>query len=349
MAHNPCLCPACAPWPAILPLHQRPIPCLLPLLVFPLPWLLRPQHRVFNPPRPSRPRLFPPSCAVPICWARRKRARARPLAFALPLLQQVQAARPARPAEPPARWCWYPRGSWRPRWARCCARWRRHCRQPPPRMAVVFGGVSINPQMMALRGGADVVVATPGRLLDLVRTQRAAPRQGASLLVLDEADRLLDLGFADELQRVLALLPAPAPDPAVLGHFPETSCSSWLSRLLRHPERVEMCGQRPRTRPSSCNAPWRWTPRTPHPAAAPVGDGTRVGARAGVCGHPVRRRASGRQAPQGRDFCITLPRRPQPGRQKAGPAGVQAKALGGGGDHRTWPHAASTSSSCRSW
>jgi ATP-dependent RNA helicase RhlE len=77
----------------------------------------------------------------------------------------------------------------------------------PLRIAVAFGGVSINPQLMALRGGADVMVATPGRLLDLV-DHNALRLAAVSTLVLDEADRLLDLGFADELQRILALLPA---------------------------------------------------------------------------------------------------------------------------------------------
>jgi superfamily II DNA/RNA helicase len=71
---------------------------------------------------------------------------------------------------------------------------------------VAAGGVSINPQMMALRGGADVVVATPGRLLDLV-SHNALRLGQVKALVLDEADRLLDLGFADELQPILALLP----------------------------------------------------------------------------------------------------------------------------------------------
>jgi superfamily II DNA/RNA helicase len=77
----------------------------------------------------------------------------------------------------------------------------------PPKVVVVFGGVSINPQMMGLRGGADVVVATPGRLLDLVE-HNALRLSSVRMLVLDEADRLLDLGFADELQRVLGQLPA---------------------------------------------------------------------------------------------------------------------------------------------
>ena len=76
----------------------------------------------------------------------------------------------------------------------------------PVKVAVVFGGVSINPQMLGLRGGADVVVATPGRLLDLVE-HNALRLGGVEHLVLDEADRLLDLGFAEELQRILQLLP----------------------------------------------------------------------------------------------------------------------------------------------
>jgi len=71
---------------------------------------------------------------------------------------------------------------------------------------VAVGGVSINPQMMALRGGAHLVVATPGRLLDLL-AQRALTLGDVATLVLDEADRLLDLGFADEIGRLLALLP----------------------------------------------------------------------------------------------------------------------------------------------
>jgi superfamily II DNA/RNA helicase len=76
-----------------------------------------------------------------------------------------------------------------------------------PRVSVVFGGVSINPQMMGLRGGTEVLVATPGRLLDLV-AHNAVKLSGVKLLVLDEADRLLDLGFAEELNQLLALLPA---------------------------------------------------------------------------------------------------------------------------------------------
>ena len=64
------------------------------------------------------------------------------------------------------------------------------------KIVTAVGGVSINPQMMALRGGADIVIATPGRLLDLV-DHNALKLSAISTLVLDEADRLLDLGFSD--------------------------------------------------------------------------------------------------------------------------------------------------------
>ncbi len=76
----------------------------------------------------------------------------------------------------------------------------------PLRSVVVFGGVSINPQMQALRRGADVLVATPGRLLDLY-SQNAVRFEDLELLVLDEADRMLDMGFIRDIRKILALLP----------------------------------------------------------------------------------------------------------------------------------------------
>ncbi len=74
------------------------------------------------------------------------------------------------------------------------------------RSAVVFGGVSINPQMMKLRRGVDILVATPGRLLDLFN-QNAVKFDQLEVLVLDEADRMLDMGFIHDIRRILTLLP----------------------------------------------------------------------------------------------------------------------------------------------
>lgn len=76
----------------------------------------------------------------------------------------------------------------------------------PLRSAVVFGGVKINPQMMAMRRGVDVLIATPGRLLDLYQ-QNAVKFGQLEVLVLDEADRMLDMGFIHDIKKILALLP----------------------------------------------------------------------------------------------------------------------------------------------
>jgi len=76
----------------------------------------------------------------------------------------------------------------------------------PLRSTVVYGGVKANPQMMRLRGGVDVLVATPGRLLDLYN-QNAIKFNKVEVLVLDEADRMLDMGFINDLKKIMSLLP----------------------------------------------------------------------------------------------------------------------------------------------
>jgi len=76
----------------------------------------------------------------------------------------------------------------------------------PLRSTVVFGGVKINPQMQKLRKGVDVLVATPGRLLDLYN-QNAVKFNQLEILVLDEADRMLDMGFIHDIRKILAALP----------------------------------------------------------------------------------------------------------------------------------------------
>ena len=110
--------------------------------------------------------------------------------------------------------------------------------QSEPRCRVVYGGVSINPQMMQLRGSADFLVATPGRLLDLAE-HNAVRLNGVQHLVLDEADRLLDQGFAEELQRVLALLPAQRQTLLFSATFPQ-NVESLAQQLLQEPVRVQV-------------------------------------------------------------------------------------------------------------
>ncbi|MBB4656250.1 superfamily II DNA/RNA helicase [Xanthomonas sp. F14] len=108
----------------------------------------------------------------------------------------------------------------------------------PRRLKIVAatGGSSINPQLLALRGGADIVVATPGRLLDLV-DHNALRLSEVATLVLDEADRLLELGFGAELDRILALLPAQRQSVLFSATFPP-GIASLAKRRLRDPLRI---------------------------------------------------------------------------------------------------------------
>ncbi|MCV2366034.1 DEAD/DEAH box helicase [Paucibacter sp. DJ1R-11] len=117
---------------------------------------------------------------------------------------------------------------------------REFARVLPQRLKIelAFGGVSINPQMMALRGGCDIMVATPGRLLDLI-DHNALDLRSVEILVLDEADRLLDLGFAEELQRILSLLPARRQSLFFSATFPK-AVQGLAEGLLREPQRIEI-------------------------------------------------------------------------------------------------------------
>ena len=108
----------------------------------------------------------------------------------------------------------------------------------PTKTIIVFGGISINPQMMALRGGADIVVATPGRLLDLV-DHNALRLADVTTLVLDEADRLLDLGFSDELARIIERLPRRRQNLLFSATFPP-AVHLLAEGLLQDPIRIDV-------------------------------------------------------------------------------------------------------------
>jgi len=113
--------------------------------------------------------------------------------------------------------------------------------QPLPqrlRVSVLFGGVSVNVQMLRLRGGTDVVVATPGRLLDLLARNALSLGQ-VQCLVLDEADRLLDLGFSDEMAQVLARLPKTRQQCLFSATF-SPAVQTLADTLLRDPVHVEV-------------------------------------------------------------------------------------------------------------
>ena len=102
----------------------------------------------------------------------------------------------------------------------------------------VFGGVSANTQMLALRGGTDILVATPGRLLDLIASN-AIKLDRVQTLVLDEADRMLSLGFTEELSALLDLLPSKKQTLLFSATFPE-QVKSLTENLLSNPVEIQL-------------------------------------------------------------------------------------------------------------
>jgi len=102
----------------------------------------------------------------------------------------------------------------------------------------VFGGVSVNTQMQALRGGTDILVATPGRLLDLI-SSNAIKLDMINTLVLDEADRMLSLGFTEELSALLALMPKQKQILLFSATFPE-QVQALTAELLNDPVEIQV-------------------------------------------------------------------------------------------------------------
>ncbi len=113
-------------------------------------------------------------------------------------------------------------------------------RHLPFRSAVIFGGVKINPQIEQLRRGVDILVATPGRLLDHAG-QKTLDLSQIEILVLDEADRMLDMGFIHDIRKVLALLPEnEARQNLLFSATFSDEIKRLADRLLNRPELVEV-------------------------------------------------------------------------------------------------------------
>src|SRR5688572_28821385 len=118
---------------------------------------------------------------------------------------------------------------------------RTYGKHLPLKSTIVFGGVSINPQIAELRRGVDILIATPGRLLDIAQ-QRHVDLSCVETFVLDEADRMLDMGFLPDIRRVIALLPPRRQNLLFSATFPD-DIRSLANMLLREPVSVEI-GQR---------------------------------------------------------------------------------------------------------
>lgn len=108
----------------------------------------------------------------------------------------------------------------------------------PIRSTTIFGGVGMGPQLSALRAGCDIVVATPGRLLDHL-SRRTLDLGQVEMLVLDEADRMLDMGFIHDIKRILARLPKRRQNLLFSATFPD-SVRALADRLMNRPRLIEV-------------------------------------------------------------------------------------------------------------
>ncbi|MGD8678648.1 MAG: ATP-dependent RNA helicase RhlE [Chromatiales bacterium] len=157
--------------------------------------------------------------------------------FTLPLLQRLMQTPAARGRRPVRALVLTPTRELAAQVGESVETYGRHL---PMKSAVIFGGVKINPQIAKLKQGVDILVATPGRLLDHA-AQKTVDLSQIEILVLDEADRMLDMGFIHDIRKVLALLPANMHRQNLL--FSATfsrEIQDLANKLLDHPELIEV-------------------------------------------------------------------------------------------------------------
>jgi ATP-dependent RNA helicase RhlE len=162
-------------------------------------------------------------------------------AFALPILQRfaAQASTSTSPARHPVRALILT--PTRELAVQVYESFRDYGKHLPLRSTVVYGGVDMNAQIAELRRGVEVLVATPGRLLDHVQNKTVMFNQ-VSVLVLDEADRMLDMGFLPDIKRIIALLPPVRQNLLFSATFPD-EIRNLVKTLLRNPAEVQIAAR----------------------------------------------------------------------------------------------------------
>jgi len=162
-------------------------------------------------------------------------------AFALPILQRLapQASSSASPARHPVRALILT--PTRELAIQVEQSFRDYGKHLPIRSAVVYGGADMNAQILQLRRGVEVLVATPGRLLDHVQSKTVMLNQ-VGILTLDEADRMLDMGFLPDIRRIIALLPAVRQNLLFSATFPD-EIRGLVKSLLRDPAEVQVAAR----------------------------------------------------------------------------------------------------------
>ena len=210
--------------------------------------------KTYPAPTPVQLELIPGVLSGRDAWVTAPTGSGKTLAYTLPLIEQLARSMPNRETPVP-RSLGYVRNNKFIRslvlvptrelaiqvsqtFLSLTAQWGQACK-----VTVVFGGVSINPQMMGLRGSTDILIATPGRLIDLL-AHNALKLSQVQTLVLDEADKLLELGFQEELQQILDLLPKQR-QTLFLSATRPTHMLPWAQSLLRNPIEIHIQGDTP--------------------------------------------------------------------------------------------------------
>ncbi|MDH5516900.1 MAG: DEAD/DEAH box helicase [Gammaproteobacteria bacterium] len=155
--------------------------------------------------------------------------------FTLPLLQRLMSPTSAKKGRPIRALVLTPTRELAAQVAESVDSYGKHL---PLKSTVIFGGVSINPQIKKIRDGVDILVATPGRLLDHV-SQKTVDLSQVEILVLDEADRMLDMGFIRDIRKVLALLPKQKQTLLFSATFSD-EIKQLSNKLLNSPALVEV-------------------------------------------------------------------------------------------------------------
>jgi ATP-dependent RNA helicase RhlE len=192
----------------------------------------------YTQPTPIQNQAIPVILAGQDVLAAAQTGTGKTAAFTLPLLQRLaaHASKSASPARHPIRSLILT--PTRELAAQIEQSVRKYGQGLPFRTALVFGGVGMTPQIRAIQHGVDVLIATPGRLLDHMQ-QRTVDLSRVEILVLDEADRMLDMGFIHDIKRIVSALPKKRQNLLFSATFSE-GIRQLASNFLRDPVRIEV-------------------------------------------------------------------------------------------------------------
>ena len=192
----------------------------------------------YSEPTPVQSQAIPPILAGQDVMAGAQTGTGKTAAFVLPMLHRFKqyANTSVSPARHPVRALII--APTRELAAQVYESVRTYGKHIPLRAACVYGGVNIDPQIAELRAGVEILVATPGRLLDHVH-QRTVNLGQVEILVLDEADRMLDMGFMPDIKRIIALLPAKRQNLMFSATFPD-DIKRLADQILKAPVRIQV-------------------------------------------------------------------------------------------------------------